>query len=187
MLDADREVFVWVVEHRVPGLDWLFLALTVAGQAALVWIALAPGLALLAGRRPVPVTLVTAATVWTADVIAILLKTAFDRDRPYVSVAQADPLLRWDVSSSLPSGHAATSAAGALILAFMLGRWGWALGALAVAVCYSRVYVGVHYPLDILLGAAIGLAVAFAATVAVRRLLPTSRAPRRSGAATPGG
>lgn len=176
-----------MVEHRVSGLDWLFVALTVSAHAALLWIALAPVLAHLAGRRPLPVTLVTAATVWTADVIAILLKTAFDRDRPYLSVAQADPLLRWDVSTSLPSGHAATSAAGAVILAFMLGRWGWALGALAFAVCYSRVYVGVHYPLDVLLGAAIGVTVGVAARVAVRRLLPTSRAPRRSGAATPGG
>jgi undecaprenyl-diphosphatase len=131
--------------------------------------------------------LIVAATVWSADVIAVVLKPIVDRDRPYVLLPEAEPLLRWDVSESFPSGHAATSAAGAVMLAYLLGRWAWGLAVLAAAVSYSRVYIGVHYPVDVLVGAAIGVAVALVAIVLLRRFRPTSAGPRRSARATPGG
>jgi membrane-associated phospholipid phosphatase len=185
--ELDRDVFTWVVEHRAVPFDWLFVGLSAVGQAAIVWIALAPVLALWARKPVVFTTLVTAATVWTADLLAVGLKAAFDRERPYEVVPAADPLLRWDVSSSLPSGHAATSAAGAFILAYLLGRFGLPLALLAVAICFSRVYVGVHYPLDVLVGAAVGLAVGAVAVALVRRLRPTSGDLPRSGAGPPAG
>jgi undecaprenyl-diphosphatase len=183
----DRDLFTWVVEHRAAPFDVLFVALSVAGQAGLVWIALAPLLALRAGKPVLFTTLVTAATVWTADLLAVGLKGVADRERPYEVIPAADPLLRWDVSSSLPSGHAATSAAGAVILAYLIGRGGLWLGLLAVAIGFSRVYIGVHYPLDVLAGAAIGLCVGLAAVALLRRLRPTSAAPPRSGAGRPAG
>ena len=145
-------------------------------------------LALAAGKPPLRTSLVTAATVWTADLLAALLKTAFDRRRPYEVVPEADPLLRWDISTSLPSGHASASAAGAVILAYLLGgRWAWALGLLAVAVSFGRVYIGVHYPFDVLAGAALGALVGLAAIALVSRLQPTSAAPPRSAEARPEG
>jgi undecaprenyl-diphosphatase len=185
--ELDRDVFTWVVEHRAQPFDWLFVALSAAGQAAILWIVLAPVLALLARRPPLFTMLVTAATVWTADLLATLGKALVDRQRPYEVIPQADPLLRWDVSASFPSGHAATSAAGAVILAYLLGRWGLWLGLLAAAVAFSRVYVGVHYPLDVLAGAALGAGVGLLAIAVVRRLRPTSADPQRSGAARPEG
>jgi undecaprenyl-diphosphatase len=187
LAELDRDVFTWVVEHRAPPFDWLFVALSVVGQAALVWIVLAAVLAYAADRPVLFTTLVTAATVWTADLLAQLLKDVSDRERPFEVVPAADPLWEWTVSSSMPSGHAATSAAGAVILAYLLGRWGLWLGLLAVGIGFSRIYVGVHYPLDVVAGAALGLAVGLAAAALVRRLRPTSGAPRRSGAAPPGG
>lgn len=187
LAELDRDLFLWVVGHRWEPVDWFFIAVTAAGQAGLVWIALAALLAFAARRPVVWTTVVTAATVWIADLIAVGLKHATDRDRPYLVLEEAAPLLRWDVSTSFPSGHAATSAAGAVILAYLLGRWGLPLGALAAAVCYSRVYIGVHYPVDVLVGAALGAAVALVAVEAVRRLRPTSTGPRRSGRATPEG
>jgi undecaprenyl-diphosphatase len=185
--ELDRDVFTWVVEHRSQPFDWLFVALSAAGQVSLLWIALAAGLAVLARRPPLFTTLVTAATVWTADLLATLLKALVDRQRPYEVIPEADPLLRWDVAGSFPSGHAATSAAGAVVLAYLLGRWGLWLGLLAAAVAFSRVYVGVHYPVDVLAGAALGAGVGLLAIAVVRRLRPTSAGPRRSGAARPEG
>lgn len=152
-----------------------------------MWIALAVALAFAAGRPPLGTAVATAATVWAADLVAIGLKPVFGRERPYATLPEADPLLRWDVSASLPSGHAATSAAGALVLAYLLGRFALPLAVLALAVGYSRLYIGVHYPSDLLAGAAIGLAVALVAIAVVRRLRPTSGARPRSGGATPGG
>jgi len=183
----DRDVYSWVVEHRAAPFDWLFVALSVVGHAGLLWIALALVLARPAGKPVLFTTAVTAATVWTADLVGLGLKGAVGRERPYEAVPVPDPLVSWDVGASFPSGHAATSAAGAVILAHLLGRGGLWLGLLAAAVAFSRVYVGVHYPLDVLAGAAVGLAVGFAAVLSVRRLRRTSGAPPRSGAEPPGG
>lgn len=144
-------------------------------------------LAVAAGKPPLRTSLITAATVWTADLLAALLKTALERQRPYEVIPEADPLLRWDLASSMPSGHAAASAAGAVILAYLLGRWGWALGLLAAAVAFGRVYIGVHYPGDVLAGAALGVVVGLAAVALVSRLQPTSAAPPRSAEAKPEG
>jgi undecaprenyl-diphosphatase len=185
-LELDRDLFTWVVEHRAPPFDWLFIGLSAAGQAALLWIVLAPLLALWAKKPPLFTTVVTAATVWTADLLTTGLKEVVDRERPYEVIPAADPLLRWDVSASFPSGHTATSVAGAVILAYLLGRGGLWLGLLAAAVAFSRVYVGVHYPLDVLAGAIVGAAVGLAAIAVVRRLRSTSAGPPRSGAAPPG-
>jgi undecaprenyl-diphosphatase len=186
-LSIDRDIFVWVVEHRTPPLDWLFVALSAVGTGGLLWIGLAALLAHLA-RKPVLATVaITAATVWSADLLAVLLKRIVDRDRPYVVLPEAEPLLRWDASATFPSGHAATSAAGAVILAYLIGSRAWGLAVLASAVAFSRVYIGVHYPLDVLVGAALGAAVALVAIVLLRRLRPTSAGRRRSARATRGG
>jgi undecaprenyl-diphosphatase len=185
--ELDRDLFTWVVEHRATPFDWVFVGLSAAGQAALLWIVLAPLLALRARKPPLFTMVATAATVWTADLLTTLLKSVFDRQRPYEMIPAADPLLRWDVSASFPSGHAATSVAGAVVLTYLLGRWGLWLGLLAAAVAFSRVYVGVHYPLDVLAGSVVGAAVGLAAIAVLRRLRPTSAGPPRSGAVPPEG
>ena len=155
-------------------------ALSVAGNFALLWVALGVALALVAGRRPLFVFLLTAATVWTADLATLGLKALVGRDRPYVHVPEADPLVRTTIGQSFPSGHAATSFAGAVVLTYLFPRGASAFFALAAAVAFSRVYVGVHYPSDVVAGAAVGAAVGLLAVIAVRRrLLSAPGRPRR--------
>jgi undecaprenyl-diphosphatase len=127
--------------------------------------------------------------VWASDLLATGLKAVFDRPRPFERLAEADPLLGGTVGASLPSGHAATSFAGAVLLAALVGRAVPFLFALAVLVSWSRVYVGVHYPLDLLAGAALGTAVALAVLALLRARAPRrlSATRRRSEEATPPG
>lgn len=105
--------------------------------------------------------LVTAG-VLAADMLALLLKLAAGRRRPFLVNPEQDPLVGTPLDLSLPSGHASTSFAGATLLAWYAPRFALPLYALAALVAWSRVYVGVHYPLDILAGAALGVAVALA-------------------------
>jgi undecaprenyl-diphosphatase len=154
---VDRDVYLWVTEHRVGWLDPFFLALTVVGYAALVWVALALLLSLAAHRPPLPALLAVGATVWSVDIFIAILKEAIDRPRPFRAIPNADPLTTVTVGHSFPSGHAATSFAGAVMLAVFFRRaLPWLL-LLAVGIAFSRVYVGVHYPGDVLVGAAIGV------------------------------
>jgi len=128
--------------------------------------------------------------VWGADLIALVLKATVERRRPYETLAEADPLIRASVGNSFPSGHAATSFAGAVILGYLFRRALPGLFALAALVAVSRVYVGVHYPLDILGGAALGSVVALVVIAALRtsNLRPrTSGARRRSEGEPPAG
>src|SRR5581483_422329 len=90
-----------------------------------------------------------------ADLAADALKAVVDRRRPRV-----DHLVSLPGSSSLPSGHAATSFACALVLARLVPRLAAPLLVLAAAISYSRLYVGVHYPSDVVAGAVLGVAVA---------------------------
>jgi undecaprenyl-diphosphatase len=183
----DRTVFLWVVEHRVGWLDPFFIGLSFIGYAGLVWIALAPSIALLARRHVAFSVSLTAACVWSADLIALGIKAATGRPRPFETIPQADKLIGATVGQSMPSGHAATSFAGAVVLTYLLPRAAPFVFLLAVAIAFSRVYVGVHYLSDVLAGAALGTAVALAGLVLVRARRRTSAGRPRSEGAPPAG
>jgi membrane-associated phospholipid phosphatase len=184
---VDRTVFLWVVEHRVGWLDPFFVALSVIGYAGLVWVGLAPLVGWLARRNLFFALGLTATCVWAADLVALGIKAATARPRPFETIPQADPLIGATVGLSLPSGHASTSFAGAVVLTYLMRRAAPYVFLLATAIAFSRVYVGVHYLSDVLAGAALGAAVALAALALLRLRRPTSTGRPRSGGAPPGG
>ena len=156
------------------------------GFTVLVLVSLAAIALLLIHRRRLQ-ALVFGLTVTTAQLGSELLKTWIDRPRPAI-VDHLDLVY----SSSFPSGHAMMTPAIYLTLAGILAagertRREKALlvggaAALSVAVGVSRVYLGVHWPTDVLGGWMLGAAIALAATVILRRT-----APRREPAVTPAG
>lgn len=99
-------------------------------------------------------------SVGLADLSATALKDLFDVERPSGRYPLPKPLVHAPKDPSFPSGHAATSFAGATILSFAVPRLTPAWVVLACAIAFSRVYVGVHYPLDVLGGAALGVGIA---------------------------
>ena len=130
-------------------------------------------------RRPWLFAAVLAADV-LANAISFGLRDWIGRRRPPLVYPEPKPLVGVPHSGSFPSGHAATSFACATVLAFAFPRLAAPLYLLAAASAFSRVYVGVHYPLDVLGGAVLGIAVAIA-------LLRLARALRRSRRARPAG
>jgi membrane-associated phospholipid phosphatase len=116
----------------------------------------------------------TVIAVVLADWSATGLKVLFDRPRPPLRYAEPRPLVHLPHDASFPSGHAATSFAAATVLAIAFPRFAPVLYVLAAAVAFARVYVGVHYPLDVIGGALLGVLVAVGL-----KLLISRRARRR--------
>jgi undecaprenyl-diphosphatase len=168
VIGLDHRLERWVVDHRAEPFNTFFVGLSHIGSFGIVWLTLAV-LAVFVLRKPLVFPMVVIAYFATAAA-SDGIKLAVGRDRPV-----DHPLVPEPTSDSFPSGHAATSFACAATLAWLLPhRAAPVLYVLAALIAYSRVYVGVHYPLDALAGAALGLLVA----TALRLLLTVLRRSR---------
>jgi undecaprenyl-diphosphatase len=114
------------------------------------------------------VLLMTFVAIAVADWTSTAMKALVDRPRPPLRYPTPRTIVPLPHDSSFPSGHAATSFAAATMLSFAFPRLAPALFVLASAVAFSRVYVGVHYPLDVIGGAALGVLVATALRLLVK-------------------
>jgi len=155
-----------VVHHRAGWLNPVFEGLSYAGRLGLLWIVIA--VVLCGINRRWGVLLMTLIAIALADWSATALKALVDRPRPAVRYPVPKTLVPLPRDASFPSGHAATSFAAATMLAFAFPAFAPALLVLAAAVAFSRVYVGVHYPLDVIGGAALGVLVSYALRALVR-------------------
>lgn len=156
----DGAFLLWLQSLRTDALDLIFSWYTSLGNAGFIWIVCS---LILLFRRP---TRRAGAAALIAMVLGLIftnliLKQLVARPRPWLDVLGLLPLVEEGDPNSFPSGH--TCAAFAAAIAWLgglprekiwLGR-----GGLILAVCmgFSRLYVGVHYPSDVLTGAVIGI------------------------------
>jgi undecaprenyl-diphosphatase len=167
--DLDRALFRAIFGVKWAPLTLVMRAFTVAGTAGALWGFLAAVGFLLTGLEPsrllVPWTAIAAS--WT---VAECVKYLFDRSRPFLWDTEIAPLIKTPSSSSFPSGHSATAAAGAITLSVLYPPFTPVLVLAGLLVVLSRVYLGVHFPFDVLAGIVIGIATS-AIVLAVAELL----------------
>jgi undecaprenyl-diphosphatase len=168
VLGWDRRLESWIAGHRVSALDPIFRWLTYIGVDGVVWLVLAAAVALVARRWQV--LLWVAAADLIAQLSTDLFKLVIHRSRPRVPTLVAEPH-----SHSFPSGHAASSFACAVILAAFVPRARIAFYVLAALIAFSRAYVGVHYPLDVIVGAFWGVAIGVVLLEVAERVTGRSR------------
>ena len=157
--DLDRTLF-----RAIFGLKWgpfsrLMRAFTVAGTAGALFGFTALFAFVLSGLEPLNLAVpwIAIAGSWT---IAEGTKHLFNRTRPFLWDSEIAPLIKTPSSSSFPSGHSATAAAGSLTLSVLYPVLAPVFLVSGFLVALSRVYLGVHYPFDVLAGVIIGTTVA---------------------------
>jgi undecaprenyl-diphosphatase len=163
-LSWERHLEHWIVGLRVGWLNWFFIGLSRIGTLGLVWIAIALAFAVLWRRPALFLTVVAADAV--ADLLAELGKVIVHRHRPFEH--QLGPP---SGTHSFPSGHTATSFACATVLSAFAPRWRVPFFVLATLIGLSRVYNAMHYPTDVLAGAALGVLTALLLLAVARRRL----------------
>lgn len=141
-----------------PVLDALFSTITHLGQAGIFWILV--GLVLLCIRKYRfwgIVLLVALAAVGILN--EVLLKWLVARPRPFIIDTTIELLVPPPSGYSFPSGHTGTAFAAATVLGFSPLARGWKIGAwiLALLLAFSRMYLQVHFPTDVLAGAILGV------------------------------
>jgi undecaprenyl-diphosphatase len=165
MFDAINTIDIvlmnWLRAWDAPWLDTVMRWISSSGGAGTVWLLLG----IFAFTRPrdrgaawrVMLTLLLCYAV-----VDGMVKPLVGRSRPTVNVLAAKrDLPPMPVSKSFPSGHAASTFGAAVAVSRMWPQTRFVWWTLAVLIGYSRVYLGHHYPFDVLGGAIIGIAIAF--------------------------
>ena len=149
-----------------PTLDPCMIFLGSINDYGVIWLVLLGVLAALSGKTGRWAALTGLAGLLAGLACSEVLKSIVMQPRPFVSLPDVRLLVSPSSSYSFPSVNAtyafAASSGASLTARRLLGRlpaWGWGLLALAIAVSYSRVYVGVHYPGDVLGGALLGISI----------------------------
>lgn len=158
ILALDQTVFLLV--NRMPHywlVDLLAYFLTGIGRAGVVWFVLGSLLFFLEKSRrnyQVFLPLILAIAI-SFMVTGSMLKPFVARERPSVAIG-AIILEETNDGYSFPSGHTSVAYAAAVVLAMFHPRKRNLFFALAAAIAWSRIYLGKHYPLDVLGGAVVG-------------------------------
>lgn len=155
--NLDEQLLRALAQWRTPMLNGLMTVYTGLGDAGLLFITAALILCLFRRTRRSGLTALGGMGLGLL-VTNLTIKPLVERPRPWVVMADFETLVRSGDMNSFPSGHTCAAFAFAAALCCTLPeKWGRAAAvAAALLMGFSRLYVGVHFPSDVLAGALIG-------------------------------
>ena len=152
----DESIVLFFAGHvRIGFLDSLMVFITYLGNSGAIWLVICAVLLIQKKQRQNGLLLLAGLALCTI-INTFVLKNLITRPRPFEVLTQLTLLIPPPSGFSFPSGHAASSFAAAFTLTRSYGRRGAVSYIPAVLIAVSRVYIGVHYPSDIIAGAVIG-------------------------------
>lgn len=169
MNEAELNILWWIREHLTnPFLDTVMPYISSLARHGEFWILIALVLVCFKKTRKAGVAMgIAMACGYLIGNMG--MKNLFARTRPY-DVVEVDLLVAKLHDFSFPSGHTLVSFEAATALWFYHRKWGVAALVLAALIGLSRLYLFVHYPTDVLVGAVLGIGIGLAACVLTDRL-----------------
>ena len=163
-MTGDRHDFN-VVRHFANSTSWLHGFMELMAKYGIVFLAIALLVGWWIGRRDdsprkVAIAVWSALAALVALVLVQPIANAATEQRPFVNHPEVHKLIAHSADFGFPSDHATGAGAIAAGLLFLSWRLGLVTALVAVLIAFSRVYVGVHFPQDVLAGLALGAAVA---------------------------
>lgn len=158
MSQVDRALYAAVAATPTPHLDDGLRNLSRAADKSVLWMAVAGGMAALGGPRQRRAAATGLASIGVASLLVNAgFKSLARRKRPERQEEPGDRHVPMPSSTSFPSGHSASAFAFAQGVSSVTPELSVPLHLAAVAVAYSRVHTGVHYPGDVVAGSMIGI------------------------------
>lgn len=171
LLHLDGQALLFIQEHLRQ--EWLTPAvkvITSLGNAGIFWIVLTAILLVVPKTRKVG-CMSALALIGALIVDNLILKNWVARIRPYEVVEGLNRLIEAQKDYSFPSGHTGSSFASAVVCFLELPKkYGIPILILAILIACSRLYLGVHYPTDVIAGVIIGIGLALAARYLCNRI-----------------
>ena len=172
----DFAVLDWIQANmRCALLDWLMPIATALGTAGIIWIALLVVFLFVKKRRDSGIEM-AAGLICGLLVTNLILKNLVARARPCWLRPEVSLLASVPTDYSFPSGHATSCFCCAVILMHHDRRFGIPALILAVVISFSRMYLYLHFPSDVIAGAALGSLIA----VLIIKCMKQIRKPRSS-------
>lgn len=156
-MEWEAQFLLWMQERlRKDRLTKWVRRITQLGNGGLIWLSIACLLFAVRSQRTLAATVI-AAQLLGALVTNLFIKNTVKRRRPYEIIAGLEALLPPQKDWSFPSGHTTSSVSAGLLLFFHLPLL-FGIPCLSIALCivWSRMYLAVHFPTDILGGVCIG-------------------------------
>lgn len=177
--------FDWTILHWIqsalvcPFMDFLMPKITLLGNGGAIWLLAAIALLITKKYRKYGIFLLAglAVGVLTGNII---LKPLIARPRPCWIDQSVALLIATPTDFSFPSGHTLSSMIGATVLTKANPKFGIAAIPLAALIAFSRLYLYVHYPTDIIAGAALGVVIGLGVCVLGSILLTRMNTARKN-------
>lgn len=179
---AELGILNWIALHCQCGVfDAVMPWISRLGDKGILWIVLGLILLLVGKRDRETGVQILIALVFSVILCNLILKNMVDRIRPFEWNTAVQLLVARPTDPSFPSGH--TSASFAAVTVLILNRWKgrWAAFVLALLIAFSRLYLYVHFPTDVLGGLVLGTICGILAVSVWRRWRTPERHTSSSG------
>ncbi len=155
-VDEEIEILKKIAEMRNDILNAIMIGITSLGNAGIFWIILALVLVCIKKTRKVGFAMAIS-LILSLIFTNVLIKNIVDRPRPFEYDETLKLLISRPIDSSFPSGHSSASVAAAVAIFVNNKKYGIPAIILALLIAFSRLYLSVHFPTDVLAGVILGI------------------------------